>query len=242
MGRYDKFGKYLAEKGVLVYGHDHVGHGNSQGDRVHVESFDTYVQDIVSHIEDTKKQYSSVPSMLLGHSMGGLIATLAVEQHPSIVCALLLSGPALDVDPAFGSFSFSVLKMVIATIKRVLPQKELLNLDSNYISTIPEEVKIYVEDPLIWQGGMKARWIYEFGLALTQARANIRNITLPLFLMHGSLDRLVPISASEFIQANIGSQDVQYEVFADNNHEILRDKDQDRAIQLIANWILAHSN
>lgn len=122
---------------------------------------------------------------------------------------------------------------------------------------------------------MKARWIYEFGLALTQARANIRNITLPLFLMHGSLDRLVPISASEFIQANIGSQDVQYEVsdkavvsndtcglrityammsqesliihiswqvFADNNHEILRDKDQDRAIQLIANWILAHSN
>ena len=40
---------------------------------------------------------------------GGLIATLAVEQHPSIVCALLLSGPALDVDPAFGSFSFSVL-------------------------------------------------------------------------------------------------------------------------------------
>ena len=73
-------------------------------------------------------------------------------------------------------------------------------------------MKIYVEDPLIWQGGMKARWIYEFGLALTEARANIRSITLPLFLMHGDRDRLVPISASEFIRANIGSQDMQYEV------------------------------
>ena len=46
-----------------------MGHGNSEGDRVHVESFDTYVQDIVGHIEDVKKQYPGVPSMLMGHSM-----------------------------------------------------------------------------------------------------------------------------------------------------------------------------
>ena len=71
---------------------------------------------------------------------------------------------------------------------------------------------MYVEDPLVWHGGMKAGWIYEFGLALTEARANIHSITLPLFLMHGDGDRLVPISASEFIRANIGSQDKQYEV------------------------------
>eukprot|EP00731_Ephydatia_muelleri_P001909 Em0001g1909a len=242
MGRYDKLGKYLAEKGVLVYGHDHVGHGNSQGDRVYVNSFNTYVQDTVRHIEDMNKQHPEVPSMLLGHSMGGLVATLVVEQNQSLVSALLLSSPGLDTDPAFGSFTYTVLQMVIAVIKRVLPQKELLTLDPNFISTIPEEVQMYVEDPLVWHGGMKAGWIYEFGLALTEARANIRSITLPLFLMHGDGDRLVPISASEFIRANIGSQDKQYEVFADNYHEILHDKDQDRAMQLIADWILANSN
>ena len=46
-----------------------VGHGNSQGDRVHVDSFNTYVQDVVRHIEDMNKQHPEVPSMLLGHSM-----------------------------------------------------------------------------------------------------------------------------------------------------------------------------
>ena len=47
---------------------------------------------------------------------------------------------------------------------------------------------------------------------MTQARANIRSITLPLFMMHGDQDVLVPITASQFIRENVGSQDVQYEV------------------------------
>lgn len=39
-----------------------------------------------------------------GLIQGGLIAALVVEQHPSLISALLLSGPALDTIPAYGSF------------------------------------------------------------------------------------------------------------------------------------------
>ena len=74
------------------------------------------------------------------------------------------------------------------------------------------KVKEYVEDPLNWQGGLKARWIHELGIAMTEARTNMHLIKLPLFIMHGDRDRVVPISASQFIQSNVGSQDLQYEV------------------------------
>lgn len=53
----------------VLYAPSIVGHGNSQGDRVYVNSLNTYVQDTVRHIEDMNKQHPEVPSMLLGHSM-----------------------------------------------------------------------------------------------------------------------------------------------------------------------------
>ena len=46
-----------------------VGHGNSQGERTYIETFNTYVEDVVGHIGDMKAQYPDVPSMLMGHSM-----------------------------------------------------------------------------------------------------------------------------------------------------------------------------
>ena len=46
-----------------------VGHGNSEGDRVHVETFDTYVQDVAGHMEEMTSKHPGVPSMMLGHSM-----------------------------------------------------------------------------------------------------------------------------------------------------------------------------
>eukprot|EP00731_Ephydatia_muelleri_P001145 Em0001g1145a len=242
MGRYDKLGKYLAEKEVLVYGHDHVGNGRSQGDRVYVETFNTYVQDVVRHVEDMKAQYPGVPSMLMGHSMGGLIATLVAEQHQTLFSALLLSGPALDTIPAYGTVSQSFLQLVTKGVKGFFPQAQLKTIDPNDISSIPEEAKAYADDPLVWHGGLKARWIDEFMIALEQARTNVRTVALPLFLMHGDRDVLVPISASQFIRSNVGSQDVTFEVFPQNCHEVLHDKDQDKASQLIADWILARCN
>lgn len=217
-----------------------VGNGRSEGDRVFVEAFNTYVQDVISHVEEMKAQYPAIPSMLMGHSMGGLIATLVAEQHQTLFSALLLSGPALDTIPAYGSIFASLTHLLVKGIKTFVPQAELKTIDPNDISSLPEEAKAYADDPLIWHGGLKARWTDEFFTSLEQARANVRTITLPLLLIHGDNDRLVPISASHFIRSNIGSQDVKFEVFTQNHHEVLHDKDQDRACQLIGDWIEAH--
>ena len=53
----------------LEYFFSPVGHGRSEGDRVHVETFDTYTADVIQHVERKKGEYPDIPCLLMGHSM-----------------------------------------------------------------------------------------------------------------------------------------------------------------------------
>ena len=46
-----------------------VGHGRSEGIRIDIDSFDSYVQDIVSYMTDMKQQFPSLPLFYMGHSL-----------------------------------------------------------------------------------------------------------------------------------------------------------------------------
>ena len=54
---------------ICIYLYYVVGHGQSEGDRVHVEDIDTYVQDIIHHVELMKNNYPHLPCIIMGHSM-----------------------------------------------------------------------------------------------------------------------------------------------------------------------------
>lgn len=45
-----------------------VGHGKSEGDRVHIDTFKVYIDDVIHHIEDVIAAYPDVPCFLMGHS------------------------------------------------------------------------------------------------------------------------------------------------------------------------------
>lgn len=77
--RYDEFARYLADKGFAVFGHDHIGHGDSvatPAERGIMHSAcpdDTMVEDIFTHYEIIKKEYPDKPFFILGHSMGSYL-------------------------------------------------------------------------------------------------------------------------------------------------------------------------
>ena len=46
-----------------------VGHGNSEGERVQIRSFDIYVRDVFHHVDKVTASNAGLPIFLFGHSM-----------------------------------------------------------------------------------------------------------------------------------------------------------------------------
>ena len=81
LGWYDGLASQLAQLGLLVFGHDHQGHGRSEGRRAYIESVEEFVSDVIRHSVEVKAEYPGLPMFLYGHSMGGMIAVATVIRN-----------------------------------------------------------------------------------------------------------------------------------------------------------------
>ncbi|XP_048954330.1 monoglyceride lipase isoform X3 [Canis lupus dingo] len=68
-GRYDELAQMLVGLELLVFAHDHVGHGQSEGERMVVSDFHVFIRDVLQHVDFMQKDYPGLPVFLLGHSM-----------------------------------------------------------------------------------------------------------------------------------------------------------------------------
>ena len=77
--RYEPFAEYMANKGFVVMGHDHIGHGDSVSGPsdwgiMHTKyAADTMVDDMFTNYELAVEQYPDIPHFILGHSMGSYL-------------------------------------------------------------------------------------------------------------------------------------------------------------------------
>src|SRR5205814_925884 len=78
--RYDHVARALRARGAAVYGPDHLGHGRSAGERVVIADVEHVVDDVVRVVERAQAACPGLPVVLLGHSMGGLIATRLAQR------------------------------------------------------------------------------------------------------------------------------------------------------------------
>uniref|UniRef100_A0A7N5K2A1 Monoglyceride lipase n=1 Tax=Ailuropoda melanoleuca TaxID=9646 RepID=A0A7N5K2A1_AILME len=151
-GRYDELAQMLAGLGLLVFAHDHVGHGQSEGERMVVSDFHVFIRDVLQHVDTMQKDYPGLPVFLLGHSMGGAIAILTAAERPSHFSGMVLISPLVLANPesatTFKVFAAKVLNLV-------LPNMSLGPIDSSVLSRNKTEVDLYNSDPLICHAGLK---------------------------------------------------------------------------------------
>lgn len=235
-GRYHHFASYLTGKGFVVYALDHRGHGRSEGERVNVRVFGEYVNDLSRFIEYVRQQHPQHKKFLLGHSMGGTIASQMVIEHPHQVDGLILSSPylknAVKVSP--------LLMAVSGVLSRVFPGLPTLRLDVSAISRDAEVVYQYKTDPLVYNGGTKAR----FGVELLRAGEYVLNragsIKLPVLVMYGDSDRIAdPLGSQQFF-ASISSKDKTLKAFEGFYHEILNETEKEKVYEEVSGWIEKH--
>jgi alpha-beta hydrolase superfamily lysophospholipase len=231
-GRYQALTERLHEWGFAVWAHDHHGHGESSGARGGLPSELRLVDDLALVIDDARRENPGLPLVLLGHSLGGLVAASLVSRGVRPVDGLVLSSPGLD--PGLNGFQ----KALLAVLPRIAPTLRVGNgLDDNFLSHDRAVVQAYRDDPLTHDriGGRLARFLAHEGRKVQQSAAHW---PVPTLLVYAGDDRLVvPAASRAFAQAAVPSGMVEAECFETLYHEIFNELNAAPVFAALQRWL-----
>ena len=231
-GRYEHVAEQLNSWGFAVRGYDQHGHGESAGVRGGLPTDTRLLDDLAEVVDDTRARMASdVPLILLGHSLGGLVAAHFVALQLRVVEALVLSSPALDA-------GMNVLqKMLVAVLPKLLPDLRVGNgLNPAYLSHDPAAVSAYRADRLVHDriSARLARFIAEAGPA-TLAMAS--GWSVPTLLLYAGDDHLVSPTGSRRFAAAAPKQVLTSACFDTLYHEIFNELDAAPVFDVLQRWL-----
>lgn len=261
--RYEEFAKYLCDKGYLVVGNDHLGHGgsiNSKDDWGYFAENDGYIkviEDVYTLTKITKKEYPNLPYYLLGHSMGSFICRAYIARYGQELDGAIIMGTGQQPKAAivFGK----ELTNMIAKVKGWHYRSKTINglvLGSNnkkwepsnthldWLSKNEETIKKYKNDPRNSFIFTTNGFYNLFGMIGEVIDVNkIKKIPkeLPILIVSGEEDPVGnfgkdPRSLFE-IYKEVGINDVSIKLYPKDRHEILNELDREIVYDDIYNWM-----
>jgi alpha-beta hydrolase superfamily lysophospholipase len=217
IGRYEYVAGVLSAHGAAVYGPDHVGHGESAGERVLVADFEDIVTDLHTVADRARADHPGLPVVLIGHSMGGMIAARYAQRYGFSLTALVISGPVL------GTWG---------PIKELLGLEEIpdLPIDPATLSRDLSVGEAYAADPLVWHGPFKRATIEAFDRCMTTISAAGSLEDLPTLWVHGDADELVPLPATRAGIERIRGTDLTEIIYPGARHEVFNETNRDEVL------------
>lgn len=238
IGRYEEVASHLNAAGWNVAGYDQRGHGASAGRRGAIARADSLLQDL-GLVIDTLRRAPSRPLVLLGHSMGGVVAARFVAEglagQPAHwwrpIDALVLSSPALDTAMT------ALQRALVALLAPLAPNLALSNgLSPQWVSRDPATVKAYVDDPLVHDRVTPrlARFIVDGGRYARERAARWR---VPTLLLWAGSDRCVAPAGSEAFAAAAPPQIVSHKRYPALAHEIFNEPERGEVLADLTRWL-----
>ena len=238
IGRYAHVAASLNGRGWSVVGYDHRGHGASPGARGVLGAGDDLLVDLAS-VVDAVRAETSGPLVLLGHSLGGLVAARFVAggletSRPAWqrdVDALVLSSPVLDTDMTL------MQSQLLAVFGRLAPNLAVANgIKPRWISRDAAVVAAYVADPLVHDriAPRLARFIVDGGPAV---RALAPRWKVPTLLLYAGSDRCVMPAGSAAFAAAAPASVVTAREFPTLFHEIFNEPEQAEVLSVLGAWL-----
>jgi alpha-beta hydrolase superfamily lysophospholipase len=231
-GHYLWVGEQFANSGLAAYALDLRGRGKSDGDRYHVDTIEEYLSDVDSLVEQAKAEHPELPLFLLGHSAGGVISCVYTLDHQAKLAGLICESfahqlPAPDI-------ALAVLK----GLSHIVPNAHVLKLDNNGFSRDPKVVEALNNDPFVANEVQPTETI----AAMLRGDERLKQggfsrITLPVFILHGTLDKVTKPSGSQEFYDLAGSADKTLKLYEGHYHDLLNDVDKEIVMADIQQWI-----
>ncbi len=219
-GRYAEFADFLNREGFAVAALDLRGFGQSGGPRAYVRAFSDYTKDVEAVAAQLLSACDAKRFILIGHSMGGLIAAMAAaEAKLPGLAGLALSSPCF-------ALSFPVpahLKAIGAVLSNVYPQKLFATKAISELLTHDKAIaQKHRTDPGIVHF-MSARLFFEMNSAMKRFMEFARRIDLPTSVYQAGDDRVVNARASRTFFETLKGPQKRWMIYPGLFHEILNE-------------------
>ena len=235
-GRYFPVVNHFVPKGYAVYAYDHPGHGKSHGTRCYIDRFNDFLLTLESFSGQIKRGFPNTPVFVIGHSMGGAVTAAYLTRRQEDFTGAVLSGPAVKI-----SDDISGLSRLAGKVLSVLaPKSGVIQLNADGVSRDPEVVKAYEEDPLVHRGKITARLAGELFSAIVKTGKNAHKITLPILIVQGGEDKLVPADGVRLFGEKIGSKDKNVKIYDGLYHEVFNEPEREEVLSDVENWLERH--
>jgi alpha-beta hydrolase superfamily lysophospholipase len=217
----------LAAHGASVVVPDHHGHGRSDGERVFVEDPDEYVADLHAVVTRARAGHPGLPVVVIGHSMGGLIATRYAQLHPDDVDVLVLSAPVIGYNPGF---------QALASMDPIPP----VPIEPAALSRDPSVGEAYAADPLVWHGPFKKLTLVALLDAADTIAAGPGFGALPTFWINGENDALAPVDIVRPAVERLRGATFEERVYPGAMHEVFNETNRDEVIADVLGFVDRH--
>ncbi|HSG49146.1 MAG TPA: alpha/beta hydrolase [Longimicrobiales bacterium] len=242
MGRYGLLAHALNEAGYSVWGHDHRGHGKSEGERGVVGRFQDLVADL-HHLRGLADELAPGPGdpFLISHSMGALVTTRYLQERwgggtppqgarplPGVVISAPWLATAVEI-PLHVRLALPLLRRVAADLPVPRPiRPEVLTRD-------PEQAQAYARDGLVVRA-LAVSFYDQVRREQEAALAEGLPPGIPALVLVPQADELTDPAASAAWGARAGDA-VELWSLPETRHEPFNDINRNKIFQRIVEWL-----
>jgi acylglycerol lipase len=240
-GRYAAVASDLVGARFSVVALDLPGHGESPGARGDLRSWvavrDPMVTAMFAAPGSFPGQPEHLPHVVLGHSLGGLMALDFALAHPRDVAAAVVSAPAL-VSAIPPWWKLALANCARLTAPAVGFPTGLDTRGEGGISRDPEVVRHRDADRLV-HDRISPRLYFDFSEARQRVMREARRLAVPTLVLHGEADRMVWPEGSAAFTAAAPKNLVTHIRYPDAYHELFNDLGREQVVADVVRWLTA---
>lgn len=225
--RYENLLNALQNEPVNVYALDARGHGRSEGKRGHVDQFQRYIDDLADLIRIAKQEQNIQKVILLGHSLGGVIALQYATEafNQDNLLGLIISSPGLKVKM---DLEKEIKKLLAEILSNIIPDMTLdANLNLKYLTHDQSVIDAYKKDPLV-----HGKISFQMGKNLFHINSIMKNkahlIQVPILMIHGDADGIADVEGTKEFFYNLTCEKKELKIYKGLYHELMNELPADR--------------
>jgi alpha-beta hydrolase superfamily lysophospholipase len=234
-GLYPNLSAYVPAWGVALYAYDMRGNGRSPGQRAYLRSWQEYRDDLQAFLARVREWEGDLPLFLLGNSLGGLVVLDYALDHAAGLAGVIAAAPPL------GRLSVPAVLMALGKVmSRVIPRFSLqVGMDLTGLARDPSVRETVLSDPYFHRRGT-ARLSTEVTAAIARVQQRAADLSVPVLILHGSADRMVPPDGSRSFFGKLRHPDREFREYPETYHALFADLNHAEVLGDLERWLAAH--